>query len=91
MLKGQVVLSDGKPIPPGMHVSVGADQAWDSQMAEIGADGSFEFRGLPTGVYGVHPSVKGYRVGSDGFGIEALVNRDIANLVIRMDPAPPLR
>jgi hypothetical protein len=91
MLKGRVVLSDGKPIPPGMRVTVGADQAWDNQMAEIGADGSFEFHGLPAGVYGVHPSVKGYRAGSDGFGIEALVNRDVTDLVIRMEPAPPLR
>src|SRR5437763_887387 len=79
----QVVLSDGKSIPPGMRVTVGADQAWDHQMAEIGADGSFEFHGLPTGIYGVRPSVKGYRAGSDGFGIEALVSRDITNLVIR--------
>lgn len=89
MLKGRVVLSDGKPIPPGMRVSIGADQAWDSQLAEIAADGSFEFHGLPTGVYGVHPSVKGYRAGSDGFGVEALVNRDITGLTIRMDPASP--
>jgi hypothetical protein len=90
-LKGRVVLSDGKPIPPGMHVSVGADQAWDNQMVEIAADGSFEFHGLPAGVYSVHPSVKGYLAGSDGFGVEALVNRDIANLVLRMTPAPPNR
>jgi hypothetical protein len=46
-----------------MRVTAGADQAWDSQMAEVGADGSFEFHGLPTGIYGVHPSVKGYRAG----------------------------
>jgi hypothetical protein len=85
-VKGRVELSDGKPIPPGMRITIGADQAWDSQMAEIAADGSFEFHGLPTGVYGVRPAVKGYRAGSDGFGIEALVNRDIPRLVIRMDP-----
>ncbi len=90
-LKGRIVLSDGKTIPPGMRVNIGADQAWDNQMAEIAADGSFEFHGLPTGVYGVHPSVKGYRAGSDGFGIEALVNRDITGLVIRMEPASPLQ
>lgn len=90
-LKGRVVLSDGAPIPSGMRVTVGADQAWDNQMADIGTDGSFEFHGLPTGVYGVHPSVKGYRAGNDGFGIEALVNRDITNLVIRMEPAPRLQ
>jgi len=87
-LKGRIVLSDGKPIPPGMKVTVGADQAWDNQMAEIGADGRFEFHGLPPGVYSVHPSVRGYRAGNDGFGVEALVNRNLSDLVIRMEPAP---
>ena len=38
-----MVLSDGKPIPPGMRVTVGTNQAWDNQMAHIGADGGFEF------------------------------------------------
>jgi len=88
-LKGRVVLSDGKPIPPDMRVTISADRAWDSQMTEIGTDGCFEFHGLPAGVYEVHPSVKGYHAGGDGFSVEALVNRDIANLVIRMEPAQP--
>jgi hypothetical protein len=86
-LHGKVVLSDGKPVPPDMHVTLAADRAWDTQMAVIGSDGSFEFRGLPAGVYGINPAVKGYRAG-DGFGIEALVNRDVSDLVIRLEPAP---
>jgi hypothetical protein len=86
-LKGKVVLSDSKPIPPNMHVTLGADRAWDSQMAVIAPDGGFEFHGLVNGVYTVGPAVKGYRAG-DGFGVEKLINRDISDLVIRMDPAP---
>ncbi|MDR3701725.1 MAG: hypothetical protein P4L56_18900 [Candidatus Sulfopaludibacter sp.] len=85
-LKGKVVLSDGKPIPSNMHVILGADRAWDSQMAVIAPDGSFEFRGLVNGVYTIGPAVKGYRAG-DGFGVEKLINRDISDLVIRMEPA----
>jgi hypothetical protein len=86
-LKGKVVLSDGKAIPPNMHVTLGEDGAWDSQMAVIAADGSFEFQGLVNGVYNVGPAVKGYRAG-DTFGVEKLVNRDISDLVIRMEPTP---
>ena len=74
-----------------MHVVVDADQAWDSQMVETGAAGNFEFRGLPAGVYGVHPSVKGYLAGSDGFGVEALINRDVSGLMICMEPTAPGR
>jgi hypothetical protein len=85
MLKGRVVVSDAKPIPPGMRVTIDADQAWDSQMAEIGPDGGFEFRGLPTGIYKVHAAIKGYHPG-DGSSGEALVTRDITDLVIRMEP-----
>jgi Carboxypeptidase regulatory-like domain len=84
-LRGKVVLTDGKPIPPDMHVTLSADRGWDSQMAVIGSDGWFEFHGLPSGVYSLGPAVKGYHAG-DSFGVEALVNRDIDGLVIRMSP-----
>lgn len=86
-LKGRVVLSDGKEIPPEMRVTLSTDRAWDNQMAVLGPDGSFEFHGLVNGVYTISPSVKGYRAG-ENFGIEKLVNRDISGMTIRLDPAP---
>jgi hypothetical protein len=86
-LKGRVVLTDGKAIPPDMRVTVGADRAWDSQIVPLGADGRFEVRGLPPGVYSVSPAVKGYRP-VESSGVEALVRKDVSDFVIRMEPAP---
>ena len=85
-LRGRVLLSDGKPIPPDMRVNLFADRAWDSQSAIIGEDGSFEFKGLAKGVYGVAASVKGYGL-PDGVTGEVLVGRDMTDLVIRLQPA----
>jgi hypothetical protein len=85
--KGRVVLTDGKAIPPDMRVTLGADRAWDSQIATLGPDGSFEFRGVPPGVYSVGPAVKGYRT-VERSGVEALVKQDVSGFVIRMEPAP---
>jgi uncharacterized GH25 family protein len=85
-LRGTVVLSDGKPIPPGMHISLSADRAWDSQSAVLDAEGHFEFRGLSSGVYMLMPSVRNYK-GANNFGVEVLVNRDIENLVLTLQPS----
>jgi hypothetical protein len=43
---GKVVLSDGKPIPMGMRITISSDRAFDSQTALLGEDGSFRFNGL---------------------------------------------
>jgi hypothetical protein len=79
-LRGKVVLSDGKYIPPDMRVTLSADRAWDSQVATIGADGRFEFRGLVTGVYSLAVRAGRRRLTS------RLVNRDVTDFVIRMEP-----
>jgi hypothetical protein len=59
-LRGRVVLSDGKPIPDGMRVTIHSKLAWDSQTAMLPPDGRFEFLGLAAGDYSVFASVKGY-------------------------------
>lgn len=87
-LRGKVVLSDGKPVPPDMHVTLSADWGMEGQMATIAADGSFEFKGLTSAVYSVIPAVKGYK-GPNNYGTEVLVDKDRGNVVIRMAPAPP--
>jgi hypothetical protein len=83
-LRGRVVLTDGKSIPPDMHVTISADQAWDNQIVSIDADGTFEVRGLPPGVFSISAGVRGYH--SPERVTEVLVNRDIDNLVLRMLP-----
>jgi protocatechuate 3,4-dioxygenase beta subunit len=86
-LRGKIVLSDGKTIPPGGRVTLSADWGMDSQMVSIDADGNFEFKGLPSAVYTVSVAIKGYKPPSN-YGVEVLVNRDRSNFVIRMQPAP---
>ena len=84
-LRGRVVLSDGKEIPPGMHINLSADRAWDSQSVVLAPDGRFEFKGLASGIYSIQPSVKDYTFG-DGFGQEVLVHQDLDNRVITLHP-----
>jgi uncharacterized GH25 family protein len=59
-LKGTVLLSDQKPIPPGMHVTVSSNTVSDTQTTDLGADGRFGFINLPVGDYEIWASVKGY-------------------------------
>ena len=87
-LRGKVILSDGKPIPPDMRFNLFCDRASDSQSMVMPPDGSFEFKGLASGVYEVQPSVRGYRL-ADGFTTEVLVHGDVNNLVLKLVPAPP--
>jgi protocatechuate 3,4-dioxygenase beta subunit len=86
-LRGKVVLSDGKPVPPDMRMTLGAD--WSaSQVTVLAADGSFEFKGLTSAAYTLVPGVKGYKL-AGGRGIEVLVNRDRSDVVLRLEPAAP--
>ena len=87
--RGQVVLSDGKPIPPGMRIIIGADHAWDSQEQLLAPDGRFEFIGVPSDRYSVAPAVKGYRAEAQYRTIE----HDIDDCKVVMVPvsSPPGR
>jgi hypothetical protein len=70
--RSRVVLSDGRPMVPDMHVNLFADRRQNSQSVVITADGSFEFKGLAKGVYSA--SVKSYRA-PRGHVDEVLRNR----------------
>lgn len=85
-LRGKVVLSDGNQIPPDMHVTLSSDAGFDNQIATLAQDGSFEFRGLSSGVYSIAPGVRGYSATSD-FSGEVLMDRDGKSIVIPMSPA----
>jgi hypothetical protein len=89
-LRGRIVLNDGKPVPPDMHVTLNADRAWDSQIVPVNADGTFNLKALPKGEYGIAASVKGCRL-AQGFGTEVLVNRDVSDLILTMEPGTPVR
>jgi hypothetical protein len=84
VLRGRATLSDGKPIPPDMRVTIFADRGSDSQFAVLTPDGNFEFRGLRPGIYDLSPAVKGYH-SAEGFR-QVLVKRDVNGIVIQMQP-----
>jgi hypothetical protein len=87
-LRGKVVLSDGNPIPPDMHVTLSSDRGSDTQIATIAPDGSFEFRGLSKGIYSIAPGVRGYKPKDDVYG-EVLINRDGKSILIPMSTVAP--
>ena len=96
-LSGKIVLVDGKTLAGGksttvpMQVAVVADQVRDTQIVSIGYDGAFHLRGLPDGIYGVWPSIKGYRLVERClicWSAEVVVKGDVDNMVLKMEPDP---
>ena len=93
-IKGQVVLSDGKAIPPKTRLLVSREDAWDSVRVELGADGRFELSGLPTERYTLSVSLRGYHISRKNHSIDeqnpvwlaGTIDRDIDTLKILMEP-----
>jgi len=84
---GQVQLSDGKPIPEGMRIVLSAQRIWDSQTTGLDSSGHFEFLNLPSGKYSVIPSVRGYRLSKHGNEVEVLIDRDVDDFVVPLEPS----
>ena len=89
-LRGKIVLSDGKPIPPDMRINLFSDRVRDSQTLRLAPDGLFEFKGLTRGVYSLAPSVRGYEW-RDNQSMELLIEGDVSNLAVLLQPATPMK
>jgi hypothetical protein len=61
LVTGRVSLSDGRPMPEGMRLTLGADDIWDTQTVGLSSDGTFEIDNVPDGDFCISPSVKGYK------------------------------
>lgn len=101
-LRGRVLLSDGKPIPDGMRVTISSERAWDHQTAMLPPNGRFEFLGLAVGNYSVFASVKGYTLSkvpgpradgtvetttyAPGVAPPFLIDHDVDDFVITLHP-----
>ena len=93
-VKGRVILSDGKPLPPKTRLLTSREDAWDTLRVELGPDGTFEIRGLPTERYTVNVMVKGYRLspknhsidGQNFFRLLGTIDQDIDPLKILLEP-----
>jgi Carboxypeptidase regulatory-like domain len=81
--RGRLLLPDNTPIPRGGHANIRPDWTVDNRLAEIGSDGTFEFKSLSPGIYHLHATIVGYQESQDS-PPELLINRDRRNIVIHM-------
>ena len=95
-IKGRVLLSDGKPVPPKTRLVASRNDAWDSQGVELGPDGRFEIAALPTGLYTLSINIKGYRPSPKNHSVDNIENpwtligtidQDIDTIEILLEPA----
>jgi len=93
-IKGRIILSDDKPIPPKTRLMVSREDAWDFQRVELDPEGRFEVAGLPTERYSVTMFLKGYRISPKNHSIDSqnerqlvgTIDQDIDSLKILMEP-----
>ena len=91
---GQVILADGKPIPPKTRVLVGREDAWDSLSATLDADGRFAVAGLPGEQFSLSVSLRGYRLAvrnksmdtNNPFQLKGFVDGDLLGLKVLLEP-----
>jgi len=95
-VSGQVILSDGKPVPAGTRILVDRPNAWDPLQVVLDKDGRFDLQGIPEERIQLLVSIKGYRPSKknpslDGNqrGIEGRVASDISGLEILLEPGAP--
>ncbi len=92
-LAGQIVLSDGKPIPPHTRLLLSRENAWDQTEIELDPQGRFEFTGVPAEPVGVSVRIKGYKFSKRNpsldwlnGGIVGTVTTNETNLVFLLEP-----
>ncbi len=98
-LAGKVVLSDGKSVPEKIRIIISRKKAWDSRLVELAAAGSFHVDGLPMECVDVTVEVPGYRLSEKnanldkihGFSLRGVVDRDIPDLVVLLEPGEFVR
>ena len=97
-LAGQVVLSDGVPIPAKTRLLVSREDAWDNVQVLLPPDGHFEVSGVPAETVGLSLRLKGYRVSAKNASLDRLnpfqligrVNGDVTNVVFLMEKGDDL-
>jgi len=94
-IAGQVVLSDGRPVPPGTRLLISLDPAFDAQVRTLDPDGRFEFRGVPRGDISIDLRLRGYRFAKESTGFtvahgfpecSAAGDRDVEGMRLVLEP-----
>ena len=71
-LKGRVILSDGKPVPPNTQLYVGREGAWDSRNIVLDANGAFDLIGIPPESISLGARVPGYHLSEKNPSLDKL-------------------
>ena len=79
-VSGQVVLSNGGPVPPGTRILLSLENgAWDSRIETLDQNGRFDMRGIPPCDATLYVRLKGYRFAPETSGYrEAYGSRECA-------------
>lgn len=93
-IRGTVLPSDEKPIPPRTRLLVSREDAWDSRYVDLDAQGRFEVDGLPTERYTLSVMLKGYEVSAKNHSSDSqnpgrligMIDQDIDGLKVLMEP-----
>jgi len=98
-LAGQVVCSDGGPVPADTRLLVSRQEAWDSMQIKLDKDGRFDTQGLPRETISLSARIPGYRISPKNLSLDTLnpfqlvgrLDRDVTNLVYLVEKGPDLQ
>lgn len=91
-LRGRILLSDGRPLPPHSRLMIGRDPAWDNLVIALDSTGTFLIQGVPAETCEVFPRIMEYRMSLDQsplvkpFPNSVRVFPDGRPFVLRLDP-----
>ena len=83
-ISGRIVLSDGKPIPPGTKLLLDREKAWDTTQVTLADDGAFEFNGVPAESVGLSVRIKGYKLSKSNPSLDWLNGRILGRVIGNM-------
>ena len=92
--RGQIRLTDGKPVPAKTRVLLSREEAWDSAQTEADEQGRFKFAGVPGDSLSLSARVKGYRLSArnksldtmNPFHLVGLLKSDKTDLILELEP-----
>jgi peroxiredoxin/uncharacterized GH25 family protein len=95
-VSGFVHLTDGKEIPRKTRISLGREDAWDSQQMDLDSRGHFKFTGVPAESVHVSTRVSGYRLSARNASVDPLntssligrIHTNRTDLLIELEPGP---
>jgi hypothetical protein len=90
-VRGQVVLTDGKPVPSDTRIGVGRTRAWDYVEAEVASSGAFRIGPFPREEVEISIRVPGYELSTENASLLPDYSDERASLAGRLEHDPRLK